>query len=307
MAVQLRPRHDCSFSHQTEVNLDPLSPAERFPAGSALQRYTDRVGDLTVNLNVGPPSPGGLREIDKRNNRIRTQKTAEVVARHLAEFMIKNDLQEGSRLPAEKAMLELLGVGRGTLREALRLLEANGIVSIRTGPRGGPIVRRPQAGDLGETLMLLLQFEKTTLAEIYAARAAIEPVVTASAATRITDEELSQLAHTVEAISSESCDAATFREQNALFHALISQASDNSVLRLLSDALRALAEDVMAGVEHDGKTRKAGAEAHRLILDALQTGDAEAAERASLAHLMEAEQLWRKRFSGMLDRRISWT
>src|SRR5436190_19737315 len=70
----------------------------------------------------------------------RSPKTAEIVARHLADYIIDNELPEGSPLPTEREMLEMLDIGRGTLREALRLRESWGPVEIRQGPQGGPVV-----------------------------------------------------------------------------------------------------------------------------------------------------------------------
>src|SRR3954463_16835351 len=73
----------------------------------------------------------------------RSPKACEVIARDLANYIVDNNLPEGAKLPVEKDMLETLGVGRTTLREALRLLETRGVLVIRAGPKGGPVVRHP--------------------------------------------------------------------------------------------------------------------------------------------------------------------
>src|SRR5690606_30541465 len=75
--------------------------------------------------------------------RQRTPKASERLARQLATLIVEGELEEGARLPHESEMLAQLQVGRATLREALRLLEVWGLVVIRTGPGGGPTVRRP--------------------------------------------------------------------------------------------------------------------------------------------------------------------
>ena len=65
-------------------------------------------------------------------------KSSELVARYLVEYIIANDLQEGTPLAGEREMAEALEVGRATIREALRLLETRGAITIRKGAKGGP-------------------------------------------------------------------------------------------------------------------------------------------------------------------------
>src|SRR5437762_10728735 len=113
---------------------------------------------------------------------VRSPKTSEVIARNLATRIAEGGLAPGSRLPVEREMVETLGVGRTTLREALRLLETRGVLTIRPGPRGGPAVRRPRPADLGAALTLILQFEQASLADIMEAREALRPMVARLAA-----------------------------------------------------------------------------------------------------------------------------
>jgi len=70
----------------------------------------------------------------------RTEKVAESIARQIMQDIRRQKLEPGSMLPAESAMLERFGVGRGSLREALRILEINGLVVLKPGPKGGPVV-----------------------------------------------------------------------------------------------------------------------------------------------------------------------
>ena len=80
----------------------------------------------------------------------RSPKTSERVARDLVTHIIDNNLAEGTKLPNEKQLAEVFQVGRTTLREALRLLETHGVIIIRPGPGGGPVVRRPQRTTCGK-------------------------------------------------------------------------------------------------------------------------------------------------------------
>src|SRR5262249_32700102 len=73
----------------------------------------------------------------------RPKKTAMFLAQRIVAEIADRDLAAGSPLPAERDMLEDYGVARGTLREALRFLEIQGVITIKTGPGGGPLVGEP--------------------------------------------------------------------------------------------------------------------------------------------------------------------
>src|SRR5713226_3607467 len=87
----------------------------------------------------------------------RAPKTALLVARRIVRDIERLELVPGDKLPPEKEMFQQYQVGRGTLREALRFLELQGILSLKPGPGGGPVVERPDASNLA-TLLVLLQF-----------------------------------------------------------------------------------------------------------------------------------------------------
>src|SRR4051812_39401907 len=92
---------------------------------------------------------------------IRPQKTAMLVAQRIVADINRRGNTFGDRLPPERAMLEEYNIGRGTLRESLRFLELQGVISLKPGPGGGPMVERPDGTSLATALSLLLQFHNT--------------------------------------------------------------------------------------------------------------------------------------------------
>ena len=127
----------------------------------------------------------------------RPQKTAMIIAQRIVSEITAEGLGPGSMLPSERVMLENYGVGRGTLREALRFLEFQGVVAMKPGPGGGPVDRQPDASYLGNTIVLLLQFSATPFRAIAEARVALEPMIAYLAAQHITDEALERLARSI--------------------------------------------------------------------------------------------------------------
>lgn len=255
----------------------------------------------TVHDN-GPPDPLGRSFATERRNR----KTSELIARDLVNYIVAKKLPPGSMLPTEKEMVESFGVGRTTLREALRLLETRGVITIRSGPRGGPVVRRPDPADLSEALTLILQFEGASLADVVDARQAIEPMVARLAASRITDDQLDELQRTVDAIISEPGRHDVFQIENQRFHSLIASASGSAVLHVFNEAVKTIADGVIVGVDYTPNRRKAVALAHQRIIDALRKRDATGAEKMMQLHIDEAAGYWNRHFSDLVSQPVQW-
>ena len=126
-------------------------------------------------------------------NESHAPKTATIVARRIVRDIDRLSLRPGDKLPPERVMLEEYQVGRGTLRESLRFLELQGIISLKPGPGGGPVVERPEATSLATSLMLLLQFADAPYRVVAEARVAVEPTMARLAAERMTPESLAEL------------------------------------------------------------------------------------------------------------------
>jgi DNA-binding FadR family transcriptional regulator len=96
-------------------------------------------GGTTAIVSVGSP---------------RASKLSETIAKQIVDDIFEQGLRPGAKLPSEREMLERFGISRGTLREALRILEVHGLLIIRSGPRGGPTVARMTATDFNKACSL---------------------------------------------------------------------------------------------------------------------------------------------------------
>jgi GntR family transcriptional repressor for pyruvate dehydrogenase complex len=237
----------------------------------------------------------------------RSPKQSELIARDLASYIVKSDLPPGTPLPHERDMVQSLGVGRTTLREALRLLETRGVITIRSGRHGGPIVRRPDPRDLSEAMSLILQFEKADLTVMMEARSALEPAAARLAATRITPEALEKLRENNEAILRSTSELESFFELNREFHRLVAEASGNIVVRIFVESIMSIADGQAAGISYGKRQVQAIVEAHDRVIDALAAGDSQAAETAMNEHLEDSHRFWRRKYSHLLDQAVSWT
>ncbi|MEO7627512.1 MAG: FadR/GntR family transcriptional regulator [Nocardioides sp.] len=236
----------------------------------------------------------------------RSIKTSERVARELVNHIVDNDLAEGAKLPNEKQLVEAFEVGRTTLREALRLLETRGVITVRPGPGGGPIVRRPRGDDLREGLTLILQFSGGSLKDVLEARTALEPTMARLAAGRITDEQVDELSASVERMRDGAGDHDIFLSENQFFHAKIADLTGSGVLRAFNDTLKSIADGAVVGVEYTARRRLAVAAAHEKVVDALRTRDPDAAAEAMRAHVGEAGEFWKRKYPELISRPVRW-
>ena len=139
--------------------------------------------------------PGAVSSMAARERR--PPKTAMLVAQRIVRDIVRSHMSPGELLPPERVMLEKYATGRGTLREALRLLEFQGVISLKPGPGGGPVLQTPSASHLASTLMLLMQLNRAPYQVIVEVRNALEPVISELAAAQISDASLAELAQTV--------------------------------------------------------------------------------------------------------------
>lgn len=234
-------------------------------------------------------------------------KASEVLAHELAAHIVDAKLAPGTSLPTERLMLEQLGVGRTTLREALRLLETRGVLTIRSGPGGGPVVRRPQLKDLGESISLMLQFAGASLVDVIEARVWLESAIARAAADRITAQQVSELRAINRDMAERGLeDELRFALRNEDFHRLIAQASDNLVLSIFLAALQSIADGRAAGVHYDRAFRAASVDDHELLITALADGDGERADAAARRHVTVATLHWKREHADVATRPVRW-
>jgi DNA-binding FadR family transcriptional regulator len=236
----------------------------------------------------------------------RTPKRSEMIARDLATYIVDGGLEPGTPLPPEHEMIESFGVGRTTVREALRLLETRGVLTIRSGPGGGPVVRRPRPSDLSEALTLILQFEGAALIEVIEARRWLESAVARLAATQINAEQVEELRAINRVIGERADEQDVVLDQNAQFHRAIGKACGNVVLHVFLETIIEVGDGRAVGVDYGRKQVDGIVAAHERIIEALASGDPAAAGAAMNDHLEDSQKYWRRRYGNVVKQPVSW-
>ena len=198
------------------------------------------------------------------------------IVRTIEKLIRNGGLKPGERLPAERQMAYSYGVSRNTIREAIKVLTENGIVTSRRG--AGTFVA---ADGLG-ALLANVEKSQQRLREIFELRRLLEPQIAALAARRITDDQLDELAGIVHMQQSGSASGAEQAALDERFHRLIARAAGNSLLGELYDKLQELVAESRSE-DLQNRTRSQLSHSHHAqLVSALRQRSPEAA--ASLMH-----------------------
>lgn len=233
-------------------------------------------------------------------------KTSEKVAFKLAHDIVAGGLVEGDRLPREAELVDQYGVSRESLREALRLLEAQGMVSIRRGPGGGPIVGRAESANLARTMTLYLHLSGSTYDELLRAWFDLEPGVAARAAANPDRDEVTRLMTPHLTRFEDGGDRACYREHSNGLHFSLSALDPNGVLRMLVAAVGDIIRTHVILAIDPFDIRELIDDDHCVIAQAVLDGDVEAARDAMRHHIVQLDPIYRAHWDGSLFDLVAW-
>jgi DNA-binding FadR family transcriptional regulator len=229
-----------------------------------------------------------------------------LVARRIVRDIVRRGLRPGDLLPPERSMLEQYEIARGTLREALRLLEFQGVLALKPGPGGGPVLLDPDASHLADTVVLLMQLKQSPFRTIVEVRTALEPMIAGLAARRIGTDSLTELDDTITAMRENIEDQHVFLEANKRFHDVIAWSSGNALFGFMVESLLDIMDGTLVGIDYANPGRKAILTAHERVLAAIRSGDVTASEDRMREHIDEYVRHVERKFPDVLRRVIRW-
>jgi DNA-binding FadR family transcriptional regulator len=217
----------------------------------------------------------------------RGSKTSERVASAIVDDIVASGLKPGDRLPNEAAMIERFQVGRGSLREALRILETHGLINLRSGPRGGPIVLAVEPRSVSRTFSLYLHLSGSTMGELVETRLMIEPMVARMAATQITQgDNARRLRDVLRHEQATPDENASYIDAANDFHYILATLTGNRVFDVVATTLKEMyTARIVGGGLAQLTTEPSIRFEHQAIGDAIHDGDAEKAEELMRNHM----------------------
>ncbi|MFC6672014.1 FadR/GntR family transcriptional regulator [Marinobacterium aestuariivivens] len=237
-------------------------------------------------------------------------KRADQIVDSIKRWVVVNGRQPGDRLPNERELMEQFDCAKGTVREALKSLEVQGLVSIRTGPNGGAVLERVPYERASQLLRNFLHFEQPGGPDIYALRTLVEPEIAAQVTPLLSEADLERLEALVQ-----RCDhpARDFDERIAQriaeleFHVVLAERCTNPLLafigRFLNDLIRDLVIFKKAKLPEQREFSCANLEYHQQLLGAFRERDAERARALMLEHMRSA-QAFNIELQGQLEQRM---
>lgn len=233
---------------------------------------------------------------------VKQNKAYQDVVEQIQEAIMEGTLKPGSQLPAERELKEQFGISRGTLREALRVLEQKGLIEIRTGVAGGSIVREVNSENLSENLGLLIRNRAVSLRDLAEFREGMEGGVAALAAQRATTQDRQTLADLLKEAEQHLKEGRkgwdAFVRTDEQIHLALAQISGNP---LYIAVLSSVYHNIHTYYENYLPWNKVLLQENftdlRTIVDAVAQGDADKARELALGHVrrfnsyMEEKQL----------------
>jgi GntR family transcriptional regulator, transcriptional repressor for pyruvate dehydrogenase complex len=220
---------------------------------------------------------------------VRKNRRYEQVAEQIQQLIARGVLKPGDRLPAERDLAGKFGVGRGSIRDAIRTLEIMGVVEPRQGH--GTVVRELSADSLVVPLASALSHKRELVAELLDVRRMIEPGLAARAAKNATAEEVAHMEQILDRQQQKMRRGEPTIEEDSEFHYAIAVAARNTVvLRVLDVLMDLLRESRSRSLQVKGRPQRSF-DGHRRILRSIRRHDAEGAEDAVKKHLSEIEEI----------------
>lgn len=243
---------------------------------------------MSLRFDPGPPA-------------FRVPKTAELVASQLRNKIIRNEFPDGHSLPSENDLVAEYSISRPTLREAIRILESEGLVTVARGVHGGPRVHKPEPRLAAQHFGRILQNRGTTLGDIFTARLLIEPIcarLLAESGSRTAVKKLRELLNECRRTVD---DEAAFSAASTRFHNTIIDLSGNSPLILLMGTLNHIFElhissSAISSVlsKSAATSNKAALEMSESLLERIEARDPDGAESVARDFLTRVDKQLRK-------------
>ena len=221
----------------------------------------------------------------KTGYRVKEPRLAQSVADEVRNSIVRDRMAAGDKLPTESALMERFQVGRSTIREAMKQLQAENIVEIRHG-KGSFVADR--TGIAKDPLGLSFEEQSRVLHELMEVRLLLEPGIAGEAAKRRTQQDVDMMQTSICKMAEASAAGEEYQRYDYDFHLAMAESVHNAVLRRMYPVIF---EAIAQGYRHTHHMHGSSDVAlgyHREILAAIEAGDAQKASEATRRHIMQA-------------------
>ncbi len=238
--------------------------------------------------------------------RTRRRKRSDLIVDEVKRWIVTGRFAPGDRLPNERELMEMFECSKGTIREALKSLEVQGLVSIKTGPKGGAILESVTFGHATDLLRNYLHFQRPSGSDLYVLRKLVEPELAVSVVGKLTEADFAELERLV-AVCANAPETPEDRQAQRMaeleFHNVLARRCDNPLLTLVCRFLNDLVSDLVVykKVLYPEQTEfsRSNLRYHIALIAAYRARAAGEVRRLMREHMEEAE-----RYNRELDAQI---
>jgi GntR family transcriptional repressor for pyruvate dehydrogenase complex len=270
----------------------------RGPRGGTLSYPPDNGGNVSTGTSINTADSVNLSDGDRR-----VTKTSETVAQNIVHDIMARGLKTGDRLPLEGAMLQEYRVSRASLREALRLLEVQGLISLKPGPGGGPLVGSVEAGYLARTASLYFHLGGMRYNEIFSTQEILEPDCAKLAAEHPDRADRMRPFYDAKSMPLEGLP---YYNKTRDFHVAIYELAGNGVLTLLTRAITNIVSTHFVSTTDPVDLHEPINEEHAELARAIGGGQAVKAHRLMGEHFRRQHDWYRERWPAKYFELIEW-
>jgi GntR family transcriptional repressor for pyruvate dehydrogenase complex len=230
---------------------------------------------------------------------VKSARVSELIIEQIKTGILDGIMKPGDKLPPERELSERFRASRIAIREALKNLEASGLIVIRPG--SGVFVTSVTSKAMSESLYSILRMQKTSMNEVTEARLILEPHIAKLAADRAVEKDFVRLETNMEEATRAIADGKPATAENMEFHAILTAMMHNTVvdlmMRTLLDVMNTMYSDVTKNQAERIEVSRRSLNQHIKIVEALRERNAEKVYQLMLEHIVETQGGLRKAVS----------
>ncbi|MDL2258183.1 FadR family transcriptional regulator [Eubacteriales bacterium OttesenSCG-928-K08] len=219
-----------------------------------------------------------------------TRRASEAIYEQIRDKILSGEIKPSDKLPSERKLIDMFQRSRPTIRESLRMLENSGLIKIIPGS-GGAIVSEISTESIEHPLENMIAIQQISSEELFEFRTMIEVTYCGWAAQRRTEEDLERLKNILEQSSNLTANTDHFLAMDQKFHSVLAQASKNKLSGIVDNVLSKIFHEALYQSITSKSPQEQIAECHNIlnthreVLEAVESGDEEAAQSCILNHL----------------------
>ena len=229
---------------------------------------------------------------------IKTTRASDEISKQIKSAIFLEHIKTGDRLPSEMELAETFTISRTTVREALRMLEQEGFITIKQGIKGGSYVREADFSPIVNSITHMLKLKKITLANLTEARLIIEPEISRIAAMESNEQDIKKMEEALAGLRRVVEKKERSTATNVNFHRIIGEGCKNPVLYFINNSLLNLLQENLSKLYLELERNCIILEQHVQIYEAIKARQAEKAYSEMKKHILTVQQIMKDDYIG---------